>query len=365
MMQIRYSMYFNSSGYSICAQDYNLAIKKNNPETDIKVFAINGLKQNKGVSKKRYDIFYQMSKTQPKSNFISVQHCIPNMYISDNAKKRIGFAIYETIDPPSSWVHKMNEMDYIITASQFNKNSFETAGVIKPISVIPHCFDTELFNKDVVPDGRYNLFTFMYIASWRERKNFPTLIKSFYDAFSTKDKVCLILKTDKPEGLKRTVNSIKNENWKTKDTAPIYIDGEIIPFEEIPKFMKKADVYISTSVGEGFNLGGLHAMALNIPLITVRYGGGLEYAKQDLCTYINPHGYKKHLQMDGLSQFKNKIWAELTMSEVKEKMLYAYNSYSELKEISEKAYIYSHINYNYDIIGERLLSLLKEAEDAI
>lgn len=364
-MQIRYSMYFNATGYSIAAQSYVLGILSADPEQNIKTFAINGFKQNKGVSKPVYELFQKLSKTAPQSNFISIQHCIPSIYISDNAKKRIGFAIYETIDPPASWIHRMNEMDHIITATQFNKNTFESSGLKRPISVIPHCFDEKLFNKDVLSSGRYNLFTFMYIASWRQRKNFPVLIKAFYDAFSSKDKVCLILKTDKPQALKTSIFSIKNEGWRTKGTAPIYVEGESIPFEEIPSFMKKADVYISPSLGEGFGYGGLHAMALNIPLITVRYGGCLEYAKPDLCTYINPHGYKNYMQMDGLSQFKNKIWPEITITEVKEKMLYAFNSYDSLKKIAEKAYTYSHINYNYNIIGKRFLSALKEIENVI
>jgi len=60
--------------------------------------------------------------------------------------------------------------------------------------------------------------------------------------------VCLLVKTDHPEFLKKTVELIKSTTkWKTKNTAPIYADPKgICPFEDIPSLMKKADVYFDS-----------------------------------------------------------------------------------------------------------------------
>lgn len=358
-MQYRFSIYFNSTGYARAAIDYIKAIQQIRPDINIKTNAINGIKKQNGISHEDYNWFCKLSSAPAKSEYISYQHCIPKIYVSDHAKKRIGFSIFETIDPPLSWVKRMNEMDVIVTASSFNKSCFESAGVKKPIELVPHCIDMSKFNKEVKPEGRYNLFTFMYIASWRDRKNYATLIKAFYDAFSIKDHVCLVLKTDKNEALKRTISSIKNDNYKTKDTAPIFLENDIIPFEKMPQLMAKADVYISPSLSEGFGLPTAQAMALGIPVILVRYGGALEYAKPEFCTYLNPNGYKKRAVLDGLPQFNNKIWPEITANEIKEKLIFAHKSYAHLQQKANEAYKYVHQHLNYDIIGRRMLSVFE------
>ena len=363
-MQLRYSFYFNTTGYSISAQDYLLAMRQVSPDKSIKVTAVNGFKPRTGLSTERYQQFTKLKDTPPENDYISVQHCIPRIYISDKAKKRIGVAVYETIDPPTNWVVRMNEMDHIITASHFNKGVFESNNVQTPVTVVPHCFDPNLFHKDVYPKGRYNLFTFLYIGTWKERKNFQGLIKAFYDGFSLYDQVCLILKTDKTKQLKDTISALKNENWKTKQTAPIYVLDEVVSFEEIPKLLKKADVFISPSLGEGFSLSGLHAMALNIPVITVRYGGSLEYAKPELCTHITPSGYKSRPTMDNLPQFRNKIWPQIKTSEIRDKMRLVYDDQKMAKEKAEIAYKYVHQHFNYDIIGRRFLSVVEDLENA-
>jgi len=254
-MQIKYTNYFNNTGYSISAQSYIKAMLHVNPDLDLKISAISGFREKQGISRERYEFFKKLYQKKDNPNYISIQHCIPRIYLSDKAKKRIGFTIFETIDPPDSWIKQMNTMDHIVTASHFNQGSFQSKRsirLIRPVTVIPHCFDRELFNKEVRPDGRYGLFTFLYIGTWKERKNFKSLIKAFYQSFSQKDQVCLLLKTDKPRALKETIRSIKQDGYRTKDTASIYTEDNIIDFEGMPKLMKKADVYISPSLGEGF-----------------------------------------------------------------------------------------------------------------
>ena len=363
-MQLRYSLYLNSIGYSISAQAYLRAIQKVQPERSVKVSAINGISSfKKGVSEEYRKWFMKLRDTPAEASYISIQHCIPRIYISDKAQKRIGVAVYETIDPPRNWIEKMNEMDLIVTASHFNEGIFKNAGLRVPLRVVPHCFDSEMFHKDVRPSGRFNMFTFFYMGTWRKRKNFVPLLRAFYDGFAFKDNVCLLLKTDKSKQLKNTIRTVKNEKWKTKDTAPVYIEEETVDFEEIPKIMKKADVYISPSLGEGFNIPSAHAMALGIPLIITRYGGCLEFAKPELCTYLHPKGYRKIPQMDGLSQFAGKIWPNIPMEEIRDKMLFAYHSRKHIQEKAKQAYEYVHQHFNDEIIGRRLVSVIEELEN--
>ena len=361
-MQIRYSCYFGSSGYAVSAFDYLRSMQTVKPDCDIKTSTLNEFRKQSGISQEHYEWFNQLKKTPLKTDYISVQHCIPRIYAKNKAKKNIGISVYETIDPPKPWIQKMNEMDHIITASHFNEGVFKSGGVTAPISVVPHCFDSTLFNDKTMARGRYNLFTFMYISTWKQRKNFSSLIRAFYNEFSESDNVCLLLKTDKKEDLKKTILTIKNDGFKTKKTSPIYTEEEKLTFEEIPRFIKKADVYISPSLGEGFGISNLHAMALKIPLITTKYSGCLEYAKPEYCTYIEPNGYKQFNQMDGYSQFHNKIWPDIRVSEIQNKMRFVFSSYPTAQKKANNAYNYVHQHFNYNIIGRRFLSAIGEKE---
>jgi len=265
------------------------------------------------------------------------------------------------MNPAKNWIDMMNEMDLIITASEFNKRIFSTNGANIPIEVIPHTFDPKLFNKDVQHKGRYDLFTFLSMGSWKQRKNFEALIKGFYDAFEAKDGVCLLIKTDKPESLSETVQRIKRTGeWRSKETAPIFADiSKKCPFEDIPSIMKKGDVYVSPSLGEGFNLVGLHAMALGIPILVTRFGGTLEYAKPEFSTYIEPTHYKTYPTMDGIPQFRNCIWPVIKIREIRDKLRYAKENYHHLREKSLLGYKFVHDKFAYSTIGNKFLEVLE------
>lgn len=358
-MQIVYHGYINSTGYGTCAQDYILAMLQCDPSIDIKMTPVN--RRINGISVSRKAIFDTLINKLVSAEHINIQHCIPPAY--KPLQPTIGVAIYETIDPPTKWLQAMNRTEGIITASHFNQNVFLQSGLKKPCYVVPHCFDINLFNETARHDGRYNRFTFLSMGTFRERKNYNTLVNGFYDAFSTRDNVCLLIKTDKSKQLEQMITSIKSENWRSKDTAPIYVDDAILDFEQIPGYMKKADVVVSASHGEGFNLVGLHAAALGIPFITTRFGGTLEYAKPEFCTYFVPHRYSKK-NMDGYPQFNGKIWPDLKVSEISEKLKAVYTSYDAAIAKAKLAQRYVHDHFNYTVVGNKMLTAIQEVSSA-
>ncbi len=348
-MDINYRLFFNSTGYSIAAQEYVLAIKKMNPDLNVSVTFFNS--SFKGVSEQRRKIFTSIAKKE--DTFPTISQSVPQRYKNNS----IGFCIFETISIPKSWIDIMNSMKAIVTASKFNEGIFKSNGLSVPVHVIPHCFDSEMFNETVKPKGRYGLFTFLSIGTWKQRKNWHNLVKGFYDAFSIKDKVCLLIKTDKPKALSQAILNIKNNTqWRSKNTAPIYIEDDLCEFETIPSIMKKADVYVCPSRGEGFGLPGLHAMALKIPLITTKYGGVLEYAKADNSIFLEPCRYEKVDNMDGIPQFKNSIWPVISHEEIRDRMLESYRSYPAQK--IDNAYDYVHKNMSYERIGKQYMEAI-------
>lgn len=360
-MQLNYHAYYNETGYSIAAQDYILAMSRVDPNVDIRTHYINR-RLGLGMSKNRQQIFAALNKKDPSDPSINLYHCIPPRYRRPPGKtKHFGFCVFETISPPAEWIVQMNNMDSILTASQFNKSVFESHGVKRPIHLVPHCFDEELFNKKVKAPGRYNQTTFISIGAWKARKNWETLIKAWYQAFELRHEVCFLIKTNKPHELKCLVQHIKKTSeWRSKPTAPIYCEDEpVCNFEDIPKILRKGDIYISASLGEGFEISGLHAMALGIPVITTRFGGVLEYAKADLCTYLEPQKYRSIPVMDGIPQLNNCIWPHLTIGEISNKMRQVMHEVKDREVKAEKAYRYVHEKFSYQTIGAKLLETLE------
>lgn len=351
-------MYLNSTGYATSAFDYTQSLLKTHPELDLKVDFYNRA-LHVGVSPENQELYKKLAAKPDAPDMRYFQHCIPPRYkLHLNAKKNMAFCIFESINIPQLWINAMNRLDCIVTASNFNKSCFETQGVKVPIHIIPHCFNPEMFNKDIKPKGRYDKFTFFAMGTWKQRKNWETLIKGFYEGFEQKDNVCLLIKTDKPDELKRTVLRIKQTTeWRTKDTCPIYSEDSLnCNYEDIPSIIKKADCYICPSLGEGFNLGLMQSMALGIPTIVTRFGGVLDYAKPNTCTYLEPKEYKMLPSVDGVPQFSNCVWPFITIEEVAKKMREVRNNWP--KDKIAKAYDYVHQNFNYDVIGNKLFEVI-------
>lgn len=360
-MQLNYHGYCNATGYSIACQENILALLRVNPDIDIRLHYVNRL-IGEGISDNRKQILTSLHHKEATEPNVNLYHTIPARYRRPPGKtKHFGYCVFETINLPQDWVETMNNMDGIITASEFNKNIFESSGVDVPISIVPHCFDTKMFNRSVNHTGRYKDTTFISMGAWKERKNWSLLIRSWYEAFELRDNVCLLIKTDKPKDLKVLVSAIKStEKWKSKNTAPIYCEeNPLCNFEDIPKLLKKGDIYISTSLGEGFGYGGLHAMALGIPVITTRFGGSLEYAKPELCTYLEPKKYVRQAVMDNIPQLSNCIWPLLDVTEVSTKMRYVLSNIQERENKSFRAYDFVHENFCYENIGKKLISSLE------
>jgi glycosyltransferase involved in cell wall biosynthesis len=97
-------------------------------------------------------------------------------------------------------------------------------------------------------------------------------------------------------------------------------------------------------------------MALGIPIITTKFGGVLEYAKPNYCNYFEPKEYKAQQNMDGIPQFANCIWPALKVSEISNKLRYVFENWPAEK--IKDAYNYVHANYNYEVIGQKLLEVI-------
>jgi glycosyltransferase involved in cell wall biosynthesis len=351
-------MYLNSTGYSIAAQDYVAAMKCANPNLDLRTEFYN--QTHLGVSREKADFFTGMKKTVTAGQAILINHAIPYHYKRDPIyAKHAGVCLFEAINPPAAWVAKMNQMDMILAASQFNRKVFNKSGVKVPIAVIPHAFDTNMWHKDVQPCKSHGRKTVISIGAWKRRKNWEGLIAAFLDAFEEKDGVQMIVKTDRQQLMRQLIQRIKvDPRWRGKSVGPIKVDSrEHCSYEEIPALMKQGDAYVSASLGEGFGLSGLHAMALGIPVVTPKFGGVLEYAKPGFALFVEPTRMQKLKSMDNFPQFADCWWPIIKSSDIAAKMRQAI--LEDQTEMVEKAYQHVHARFPYKVIGTQMIEAVR------
>jgi glycosyltransferase involved in cell wall biosynthesis len=356
MIRLNYVCFGNSTGYAQAAQDMILALH-NSGKYDVRVeylFA-SSVKRN-GVTSDRFKFLKELTKKDKSLDRIQIYHCIPTSqrYIKPMGKN-IGFATFETFDPPSggalNWINILNKNDAMITPSEFNYKIFAHLDIKKPIYNIPHCYDKNLFNPDIKPLYSHDKFTFLYFGSWRKRKGWQQLIEAWSREFSDQDDVQLLIKTDKVGVAQRDIGNLQKKiGLNKKGIAPILFEKRVLDEVELPRFLKSFDCLISPTYGEGFGLPGMQSMALEVPIIITNFSGCQDYAIEDTATLLEPQGFIMHDCLDNLPQFRNKKWAFVTVESIRKAMRHAIDNQDEIKakaikgrELVERKFEYSKV----------------------
>lgn len=315
MKSLEYVCFTVDNGYSVAARNYILALKDT---FDIRIVPLDFTNSIKTVGEDA-SFFQSLEKKPEDRDSIQVFHCIPPMQKrrKNIFRKTIGFATFETTDPPQHWIHILNKNKAVIVPSKFNEEVFKKAGVNVPIIYVPHCVDPR-YNQDVIPLHNYNeKFIFMYLGAWKRRKGYETLIQSYFEEFTPKDNVILFIHTDKTAQAEKYVREMK---IKHKGTATVIIGKNGLSDSEIPGLMKSANCLVSPTKGEGFGLPALQSMALGIPVIITDYSGCKDYANDETAYLLRPEGFVRESTMDNIPQFSGKEWAYVSVSQLKKTM---------------------------------------------
>jgi glycosyltransferase involved in cell wall biosynthesis len=118
-----------------------------------------------------------------------------------------------------------------------------------------------------------------------EEKNWVTLLEAFAIAQKTQPAIRLVLLGDGPqaEALRRLAGELEIQERVT-------FVGKV-PFEEVPNYLKAADLFSFASITETQGLVTLEAMAAGLPVVAVDAAGTrdiLEEGKQGLLTQNDP-----------------------------------------------------------------------------
>jgi len=313
--KIDYYCFLGTSGYATAAKYYISALKN---KWDIKIIPLD---------------FNRIRATRRKDT-IDIYHCVPHLYHRfKRSRPSIGFATFENIKVPDSWISLLKENNVIVSPSKFNQKSFPTS------EYFPHCLDMSLWNKKIGPIIKRSSFTFLFLGTWKKRKGYELLLQAFSEEFKHDKRVKLLIKTSgkKPSFFGERIEIV------TKN----------IPENQMPKFIKSADCLVSPTLGEGFGLPGLQAMAVEVPVIISDWSGCQDYANEKTAFLLHPASFKKISRLDDVSQYKDLEWPVFSMEELKEKMRIVVEDKRLRAEKAQKAYDFVHERFSFDVVRKR------------
>jgi glycosyltransferase involved in cell wall biosynthesis/Flp pilus assembly protein TadD len=225
--------------------------------------------------------------------------CLPPAGINDQIYRRtrlknpgfqryIGFTMFEGENLPKEWIEGCQYMEEIWVPTKFNYDTFIRAGVPKEkLRITPLGVDTKVFNPDMtlpmqIPGVKG--FNFLSVFQWTKRKGWDILLKAYLKAFTKDDDVALVIRSyyrndREAESLVR--NYIESLGYKINDIPRISVISQPLRADLMPSLYKACQAFVLPTRGEGWGLPYLEAMAMGLPTIGTRFGGNLEFMRDD------------------------------------------------------------------------------------
>ena len=194
---------------------------------------------------------------------------------------RIAYWSWELDTIPAEWPSFDGMFDEIWTPSVFVAEAMRSRFAL-PVFAMPHALAPA--TPEPVSRSQFGIaqddfvFLFMFdICSELERKNPAGLIRAFRRAFSSGEKVTLLLKTVRGDFDPAALQELR----ELAGEANVRFLDELASRERALGLIAMCDCYVSLHRSEGFGLSLAEAMLLGKPVIATGYSGNLDFMNPD------------------------------------------------------------------------------------
>lgn len=233
-----------------------------------------------------------------KYSFISTHFAIPTgplgIWVSRKYKIQNILSIYggdvydpsKSISPHKKWYLKKvvewvlsNSSHVVAESSNIKENALKNYNIKKELNRIPVAYEPVMFEKiDRKGLGLdENLFYTISIGRLVKRKGFEFLIKAIE---KTPEKVHALIIGEGPEK-ENLVNIAKELNVSER----IHFLGFVSEMKKF-QYLQNSDIYILSSLHEGFGIVLLEAMQVGLPIISTDNGGQVDFIKEGKNGYL-------------------------------------------------------------------------------
>lgn len=273
-------------------------------------------------------------------------------------KYRIGYTMLETSGLPKEWVRQANEMDEVWTPSPFNAWTFRKSGVRQPICVMPLGVDTDRFNPQVQGYPVQDVFTFLSIFEWGERKAPEVLFRAFNEAFRRDEPVVLLCKYDNYDDAVEIILQIDALELDPEGGQIIFIANQLVPYHQLAQLYRSADCFVLPTRGEGWGMPILEAMACGLPVIATYWS-----AQQTFMTDANSYPLQVGKLAPAVAKcpyYEGFMWAEPDTGHLKRLLRHLYENPDEAKAKGDCAAIDAKQKWSLGSCGKHINERLQE-----
>jgi glycosyltransferase involved in cell wall biosynthesis len=370
----------DSQGYARASREYLLALDR--AGVDVKIEPLNfgtpSVPLDPEQAKRINELIAKPLATDKKK--ILIYHAQPYGIDIPKAKQIYDYVIvntvWETTKIPDQWFPNVNYADAVIVPSTQNVQALRDSGVSVPIFLVPHGADVKAYNPDNEPLPLLNVedkFTFLSVFQWQHRKAPDVLLKAYWNEFSKKDNVALIIKTFWGNSALRSdqmaiINNIAEYKralgFTEENTADIYLTPSVFSDEQMKSLYTMADIYVLPSRGEGVGLPYIEALSSGIPAIATAWGGQTDFLN-DGNSYPVSYTMASTQAVNGVAPHffhlftPDMLWAEPSIESLQYQMRKAYENQEEVKEKGRQGRIDMQ-NMSWDKSGEIMKKYLDE-----
>lgn len=262
---------------------------------------------------KNHDLAKKIEHLERKSTDgvdIVFQHILPHMFEYKAGLKNIGFFTCETTHfRRSNWGNCCNLMDEIWVPSIQNAQAAKESNVTVPIRIFPHACDVTRFNNKPNPLNipiLKNKCVFYTIGEMTRRKNIVAILRAFYNAFSLRDDVVLVIKTNAPgKSSEEATNTLQATIEDVKKALHTYVRHQYYPptvcvtdflsDQKLDQLHNACDIFVSASHGEAWGIPAHDAMGFGNPVILSNWGSFPELTYAQAKSYWNGDRRTQHL----------------------------------------------------------------------
>jgi len=356
---------FNMSGYSE-EQKHFLEGLKSYP-LRVKTLPMDAVLSSEQPPSDMKSYMLELQNQRLESPLIHYQAAPAYQFSMPVAPISIGRTMFETDTLPSSWAQMLNEMSEVWVPSEFNRETFVSAGV-KPerIQIIPGTLDENKYNPlnaRPYPIKSAGSFRFLSVFDWSIRKGWDILLRAYFEAFSPNDDVSLILKISKfqepnidPYSI---IKDVASKSGLSKIPHVQILQGSFSE-EEMVNLYAAVDCFVLPSRGEGWGRPYMEAMAMEIPVIGTKWSGQQAFMTEENSYLIeierlvpvDPTGMPAH--------FKGHRWAEPSAEHLKVLMRKVYEHPEEAKRKGVKARKDLFPRFSKHTIGQQIYQRMAE-----
>ncbi len=300
----------------------------------------------------------------------------------------------ETTLAPQEFLQGSNQMDLIITPSEFtkevlvktsysqiDKNTKQKVGelkVEKPVEVLFEGVDTTIFNgksKSSILESVDTDFNFLYVGHWlqgdlgHDRKDTGMMIKTFCTVFKSLPKnqqPGLILKTSSAgfsvmdrEEISKKIKDITNEFGDK--CPPIHLVFGDLSESELNDLYNddKVKSFVMFTKGEGYGRPLAEFATTGKPIIVSDWSGFKDFLPKEYTVYLEGELKEVHQSAQNKFLLKESKWFYVDYSKAASKIFDVYKNYKKYLKQSEG--LKRNINSNFSL--DKMTSKLSEIFD--